>query len=562
MAGPGGILLNTLAGAERTTAALTPGQVVRAVVSGQSGDSVSLRIGGQVVEARLAALLAQNPSTQLTPGSVLRFSVETGTDGLLLRLLSTGATASQPANRPAGGAVPATGTPPAAAPATPTGAAGTGQADTAQQQPAAAPSTSARPAPATVSPQAAGQAATATAARPAAPVAGGPGPQTPAAPPGPVPAPGQTPPQSADRPVAIRDATAQSAPRQSAPAQLVSRLGSIDSLSALIGASRTTPTEAALPTVPASASPAQGATANAPAATPSGTLPGLDTLATRLLGLRLSSNPQTGEISATALREAVQRNGPFLEAMLAAGRPEASGAAKAQFSGLISLLGQLLGGRGRGGAQPAHAPAPPPSGTPPQNTAQPSAPPIPQQGGALKPQAPVPLPDLSGNPAELLQRLAQDAEGALHRARLLQIASLPDGEYRGGGAEKPTEWHIDIPLRHGDRDTTLGLMISRHGTGRDAEAGDDATWRVRLAVELDDAGPIHALIHLAGGRVQVGLWAEKDRTARRLKRDQDALRDLLQSNALDVQEISIDQGQPPPPGQVPPASGILIDQTS
>ncbi|MEM8877555.1 MAG: flagellar hook-length control protein FliK [Pseudomonadota bacterium] len=346
----------------------------------------------------------------------------------------------------------------------------------------------------------------------------------------------------------------------------MSRLNSVESLPNLVVASQSSASgrsgvvEGTAPTAVGQTGSASLTPAATQAAPISGASPGLDTLATRLLGLRLSPNPQTGEVSAAALREAVQRNGPFLEAMLAAGRPEAAGSAKAQFSGLTALLGQLLGGRERGNLQPL--PAGTPQGATPQTTTQPSAPPMPQPGTAPKPQAPVPTADFSGNPIELLQRLAQDAEGALHRARLLQIASLPEGEFRGGGAEKPTEWQLDIPLRHGDRDATLGLTISRDAPRRDADADQDSTWRVRLAIELEHAGPIHALIHLVGGRVQVGLWAEKDHTAQRLKRDAPALRDLLQSSALEVEEISIDQGVPPPPGKAQSASGMLIDQTS
>jgi hypothetical protein len=288
-----------------------------------------------------------------------------------------------------------------------------------------------------------------------------------------------------------------------------------------------------------------------------------------MLGLRLSPDPATSEVSASALKDAVQRNGPFLEAMLAAGRPEAAGTAKAQFSGLMALIGQLLGGRERGGTLPSPAGTPQAGGqgigqnAPQGTTPQPSSPPLPQPGGGPKPQASVPpMTNLPSDPAALLQMLAQDAEGALHRSRLLQLASLPDAELRGGGMEKPAEWHMDIPLRHGDRDTTLGMTISRDAPDRARDEDGNPVWRVRLAVELEDAGPIHALIHLVGSRLQVGLWAEKDQTARRLKQDSATLRDLLQSSALEVEEISIDQGVPPTPGKPPAASGLLIDQTS
>jgi hypothetical protein len=673
MASPPGITLANLAssGSERLSSALKPGQTVRAVVAGQSGEQVQLRVAGQVIEARLSSLLTQtqaqtqapgqapsqaqnSPATgnlaggSLVTGSVLRFSVETGTDGLLLRLLppsggthattatakgssGTHGTTGQAAPLPMGAQAAASGSGGASANGVSSGAATQGAATQ-----GAATSGSSQPLPHTpgqagggqagagqpnagstsASRNSAGQSATGmqataqtTAANSAAPRISGDAANT-------------------TQTQAIRDGVATSAPRQAGAGTLISRLDSVGagrlvqmvgSLPASsgsgtgtgVGSSAGAPAGVGIPTSSSgsgliNASPSLGVTGGGSGASTGALAAGgtatsilggggsgaastpaarLDVLANRVLDLQLSADPATGQISGAALKEAVQRNGPFMEAMLAAGRPEAAGTAKAQFGGLMALLGQILGGRTRSGSTLSGGGGLPggsalPSGSPtqapgqpglPQSPQQPSPPQLPQSGAAPKPQPPVsPMVDLTGNPVDLLQTLARDAEGALHRARLLQLASLPDGDARAFGSEKQTEWQMDVPLRHGGGESTLGLTIQRDAPSKTDAEQDTAGWRVRFAVELEDAGSIHALIHYAGhksdgtqaGRLQVGLWAENDLTAERLRRDVAALRDMLQSSEIEVEDIAVEHGTPPAMASPPAASGLLIDQTS
>ena len=58
--------------------------------------------------------------------------------------------------------------------------------------------------------------------------------------------------------------------------------------------------------------------------------------------------------------------------------------------------------------------------------------------------------------------------------------------------------------------------ISRDGGGSEVEAAK-RIWRARFSLDVEPAGPVHALISLSGERTSVRMWAERPATAEQLR---------------------------------------------
>jgi hypothetical protein len=73
-------------------------------------------------------------------------------------------------------------------------------------------------------------------------------------------------------------------------------------------------------------------------------------------------------------------------------------------------------------------------------------------------------------------------------------------------------WNFEIPFRdaagHGDgavRDFPRWRQRGRRGAKR--------VWRARFSLDVEPAGPVHALISLQGEKTSVRIWAERSATA-------------------------------------------------
>ena len=58
--------------------------------------------------------------------------------------------------------------------------------------------------------------------------------------------------------------------------------------------------------------------------------------------------------------------------------------------------------------------------------------------------------------------------------------------------------------------------ISRDGGGNEVEAAK-RVWRARFSLDVEPAGPVHALVSLIGDKTSVRMWAERPATAAQLR---------------------------------------------
>jgi len=184
---------------------------------------------------------------------------------------------------------------------------------------------------------------------------------------------------------------------------------------------------------------------------------------------------------------------------------------------------------GRGADVTFHANAPPPI-----RGALPAAQPIAQP--TIAPHAPL---------ETTAHHLLDDTDAAIARQTLLQVASLPDRVDTSASKTDMTapRWNFEIPFATPQGTAMAQFEISRDGGEQEVEAAN-RVWRARFSLDVEPAGPVHALISLSGEKTSVRLWAERSATAERLRAGMSELTQALSRAELQPGDIVIRDGAP------------------
>ena len=189
-----------------------------------------------------------------------------------------------------------------------------------------------------------------------------------------------------------------------------------------------------------------------------------------------------------------------------------------------------------------------------------NAPPPPFRG-ALPSAQPVASPSILSNAplATSAHHLLADTDAAIARQTLLQVASLPDRVDTSGTRLDPAapRWSFEIPFATPQGTAMAQFEISRDGGGQEAEAAKRA-WRARFSIDVEPAGPVHALISLTSDRTSVRMWAERPATAAQLRAGAAQLSQALSKAELQPGDIVIRDGTPPQPAPAP--AGHFLDR--
>jgi hypothetical protein len=158
-----------------------------------------------------------------------------------------------------------------------------------------------------------------------------------------------------------------------------------------------------------------------------------------------------------------------------------------------------------------------------------------------------------------MHHLLADTDGAIARQTLLQVASLPDQVDPSTGRIDPTaqRWNFEIPFVTPQGTAMAQFEISRDGAGSEAEAAKRA-WRARFTLDVEPAGPVHALVSLNGDRTSVRMWAERPATADQLRAGVTLLSQALSRAELQPGDIVIRDGAPSQPVSTP--AGHFLDR--
>lgn len=189
-----------------------------------------------------------------------------------------------------------------------------------------------------------------------------------------------------------------------------------------------------------------------------------------------------------------------------------------------------------------------------------NAPPPPFRGAAPMPQA-VATPTLGPDtplPA-IAHRLLDETDQALSRQTLLQVASLPDRPDPSGPRTDPAlpRWNFEIPFATPQGTAMAQFEISRDGGTQSPDAAK-RIWRARFSLDVEPAGPVHAMISLSGERTSVRMWAERAVTAARLRSSLSDLSQALSRAELSPGDLVVQDGAPP--AVMPPKAGHFLDR--
>jgi hypothetical protein len=173
--------------------------------------------------------------------------------------------------------------------------------------------------------------------------------------------------------------------------------------------------------------------------------------------------------------------------------------------------------------------------------------PPPPINGALPAAQPVAPATIAAHvPVETaLQHLLADTDGAIARQTLLQVASLPGQTDSNPSHVDPSmpRWNFEIPFATPQGTAMAQFEISRDGGGN-AVSPAKQVWRARFSLDVEPAGPIHALISLTGERTSVRMWAERPATASQLRAGISQLSQALSRAELQPGDIVVRDGAP------------------
>jgi hypothetical protein len=201
-----------------------------------------------------------------------------------------------------------------------------------------------------------------------------------------------------------------------------------------------------------------------------------------------------------------------------------------------------------------------PGGNREEVTLRTSTPPPPFRGALPSPQ-PVAAPSIPPRAplATVVHKLLDNTDGALARQTLLQVASLPGRVDAADGRVDPTAplWNFEIPFVTAQGTAMAQFEISRDGESREVEPAK-RVWRARFTLDVEPAGPVHALVSLSGERTSVRMWAERSQTAARLRAGAAELSQALSRAELWPGDIVVRDGAPPQP--TPAKAGHFLDR--
>ncbi|WP_407189268.1 flagellar hook-length control protein FliK [Bradyrhizobium centrosematis] len=160
-----------------------------------------------------------------------------------------------------------------------------------------------------------------------------------------------------------------------------------------------------------------------------------------------------------------------------------------------------------------------------------------------------------------VHRLLDDTDAAIARQTLLQVASLPDRTDASGHRVDPTvpQWNFEIPFATPHGTAMAQFEISRDGS-HEAEDPAKRAWRARFSLNVEPAGPVHALITLSGDKTFVRMWAERPATVQQLRAGIGELNQALTRAELKPGDIMVREGTPPQPA--PARAGHFLDRAT
>ncbi|WP_020410393.1 flagellar hook-length control protein FliK [Hahella ganghwensis] len=154
---------------------------------------------------------------------------------------------------------------------------------------------------------------------------------------------------------------------------------------------------------------------------------------------------------------------------------------------------------------------------------------------------------------EMLRALAQ----ALSRIQVNQLNALQQTLTPGPDGTNTQVWFLELPIQ-GQRLDSVQLRLEKDEQTDKEKKKPQAKWKLILAFDLETVGPFQSHVLYTDGTVSATFWAEKQHTLKLVNTELPRLRKGLQDWGLQVGDLAVRKGAPPPPST--PISKQLIDE--
>lgn len=160
-----------------------------------------------------------------------------------------------------------------------------------------------------------------------------------------------------------------------------------------------------------------------------------------------------------------------------------------------------------------------------------------------------PPPQSATEPATVGQMLRLLA-GMLNRITVNQLHSQVLSTRTTADAPAPTTTLLlELPWVTPQNEPRLAQLRIEHERQDEGSAGTKraagiAEWRLSLAMDLDDAGPVHFDVALRQQQVSARVWAEKQATLAHVQQSLPSLRQSLSELGLEVTDLECRRGNP------------------
>ena len=139
----------------------------------------------------------------------------------------------------------------------------------------------------------------------------------------------------------------------------------------------------------------------------------------------------------------------------------------------------------------------------------------------------------------ILTELSQQIEGVLSRIRVNQLLNVPVEN------TPQQQWTVELPIRRNDGFDLIHLRIEEDETSPDHNSNNKKkVWKVTLAFDLDELGPLYANITVCEQNVSATLHAEEQKTAAMIDDHLASLSESLSDAGLKVDTLACHQGKP------------------
>jgi hypothetical protein len=157
-------------------------------------------------------------------------------------------------------------------------------------------------------------------------------------------------------------------------------------------------------------------------------------------------------------------------------------------------------------------------------------------------------PQFNAEPVSVGQMLRLLA-GVLNRITVNQLHSQVLSTRTAADAPAPNNTLVmDLPwLNQNNEPRLMQLRVEEQDVGGDENRkarSRNTEWKLSLAMNLDEAGPMHFDVSMGFGRVSAQVWAEKQSTLKQAREHLPALRKSLTDIGLEVTDLECRRGIP------------------